>query len=41
MSSDDMSVLTTLLHNIKGISSVTGNAMELGFQDEDLEVDNA
>lgn len=36
---DDMLVLKDLLQNIRGISPVAGNAMELGFSDEEFELE--
>lgn len=35
---DDMLVLKDLLQNIRGISPVAGNAMELGFVEEEAEI---
>ena len=37
--SDDMYILKNLLQNIRGASPVAGNAMELGFDEEDFEIE--
>ena len=36
---DDMYILKNLLQNIRGLSPVAGDAMELGFDDEEFEIE--